>query len=433
MKARRIKASAEGAANTATSRDARNGRVSLGIERLVAAPGVIGQKRTALLSHQAAVTHDFRRSLDVLAKAVNLVRVFAPEHGFWGVRQDMTSVSGQVDDATGIKIVELYADYPKLPMERTPEGIRAWQWELARRKQQLWPRPEDLSDIDILIVDLQDIGTRYYTFANTMAYCMEVAKTTGTKVIVCDRPNPINGLAVEGNLVDEALLCFVGQFQIPPRHGMTIGELARFFQIADAKYNCELSVVQMEGWQRAMWWDDTGLYWIPPSPNVNSLAAATVYPGTCLIESTLASEGRGTGIPFQIIGAPGISLNFAEALNSLRLPGVYFRACYFQPTFHKHAGRVCGGAQLIVTDRSSFQPYRTGLWCLKILYQSWPDFSWRRDAYEYEAPDDKPALEQLVGTRHVRAVLENGDDLDAWAASWDTTEFMRRRQEVLLY
>lgn len=407
-------------------------KVKLGIERLAENPEPIRGKRVAVLAHQAAVTHDLRRTIDIvhdIAGEENFLRIFGPEHGFWGVKQDMEGAQSEIDRGTGKEIVSLYVDYPKSRGERTPEQ---WKCELKQRKKQLWPKPKDLEDVEVLVVDLQDVGARYYTFANTMAYCMEIAKTTGTKIVVCDRPNPINGRDVEGNLFDGDWFSFVGQFDIAPRHGMTIGELARYFQDVDEKYGCDLEVIALEGWSRAMWWDDTDLPWVPPSPNMPTLGTATVYPGMCLIEATAASEGRGTTIPFEIFGATQVDpFALAGRLNAVGLPGVRFRPQYFQPTFQKLAGKTCGGVQLHVTDRDALQSYRLGLWCTKIIHDLWKDFDWRREAYEYEAPDEKHALEQLVGTTKFRDLLDDGGDLDAWIASWDTAEFMRRRAAVL--
>ncbi len=416
--------------------------VQLGIEVLAADPGPIRGKRVAVLSHQAAVDHELRRTIDVIAGIAgedNFTRIFGPEHGFWGVKQDMEGAHSEVDRATGKEILSLYSDYPKLPKDRSPEGLRAWKCELEQKKRQLWPKPEQMKDVEVLIVDLQDVGARFYTFANTMAYCMEVAKTTGTKVIVCDRPNPIGGIGVEGNLFDggDRWFSFVGQFNIPPRHGMTMGELARFYQDVGDKYRCDLEVIPVRGWSRAMWWDDTDLPWVPPSPNMPTLATATVYPGMCLIEATNASEGRGTTIPFEIYGAPRVDpFTLAGRLNAVGLAGVRFRPQFFQPTFQKHGGTVCGGVQLHVTDRNALQSYRAGLWATKIIRELWAvdeaDF-WRREAYEYEPADERQALEQLVGTQKFREILETNGDLNAWIDSWDLKDFLKRRDAVLLY
>lgn len=418
--------------------------VRLGIENLIANPRPLRRKRVAVLSHHAGVTHDLRRTVDcIAAMPCKLVRIFGPEHGFWAVAQDMEGAETAVDQATGVEIVSLYHNYPKLPAVHTHPGIRRWKAELAAAKAKLSPADEQLRDVDVLVVDLQDVGSRYYTFVNTMANCMAVAKRTGTKVIVLDRPNPINGVQIEGNFFDDPRwFSFVGQFNIPPRHGMTIGELARLYAANEERYGCELQVIEMSGWKRADWWDETDLPWVPPSPNMPSIATATVYPGLCLIEATNVSEGRGTTIPFELFGAPGIdAFALAERLNALDLPGATFRAQYFQPTFQKAAGRVCGGAQVHVTDRHVFQPYLTGVVILKVLFdlgrEGMFDFAWRTESYEYEPTDERQALEQLAGTSKLRVALESGDGdlLAEWIETWEGDEkrFRRERQKALLY
>ena len=411
--------------------------VRLGIENLQRNPASLKGKRVAVLSHQAAVTHHLSRAVDVVHEIAGpnlFVRIFGPEHGFWGVKQDMEGATSEVDRATGKEIVSLYVDYPKLPRDQTAEGLGAWKRELAEKKKGLWPKAKDLQDVDVLVVDLQDVGARFYTFVNSMAYCMEVAKTTGTKVVVCDRPNPIGGRAVEGNLFEEGdrWMSFVGQFNIAPRHGMTIGELARYYRDLDPKYACDLEVVPMTGWSRGLWWDQTDLPWVPPSPNMPTIATAAVYPGMCLIEATMASEGRGTTIPFEIFGAPHVDpIALASRLNEAGLAGIRFRPQFFQPTFQKHGGKVCGGVQLHVTDREALQSYRLGLWCTQAIHELWPEFAWRHEAYEYEDPRDKHALEQLAGTTRFREIVEKGLDLDEWIESWDLSEFLARRDQAL--
>jgi uncharacterized protein YbbC (DUF1343 family) len=418
--------------------------VRLGIEKLVRNPKPLRRKRVAVLSHHAAVTHDLLRTVDcVAAMPCDLVRIFGPEHGFWAVAQDMEGASAAVDIRTGVEIVSLYHDYPKRPAESSEEGIRQWKTDLRAAKAKLSPTDEQLRDVEVLVVDLQDVGSRYYTFVNTMANCMAVAKRTGTKVLVLDRPNPINGVEVEGNFFDDPRwFSFVGQFNIPPRHGMTIGELALFYAAQDERYGCELEVVEMNGWKRKLWWDETDLPWVPPSPNMPTIDTAAVYPGMCLIEATNVSEGRGTTIPFELFGAPGIdAFELAERLNSFKLPGVGFRAQYFQPTFQKAAGQICGGVQLHVTDREQLQPYLTGVVAMKALHdlgrEGKFDFAWRSDSYEYEPTDEREALEQLVGTSKFRDALATGDAgaLDAWIESWteDEKRFRKERKEYLLY
>jgi uncharacterized protein YbbC (DUF1343 family) len=253
-----------------------------------------------------------------------------------------------------------------------------------------------LGSIDVLFIDLQDLGARYYTFIWTMYLCMRACERAGVHIVVLDRPNPINGLTTEGPLLNPEFRSFVGLHPIPVRHGRTIGELAQQFQEEQFR-NCKLTILPMKGWHRDMWFDDTGLPWVMPSPNMPALATATVYPGMCLLEGTNISEGRGTTQPFEIFGAPFIDAeSLCQELNGLKLPGVFFRENYFQPTFHKFAGQICGGAQLHVIDRSIFQPFRTGVEVIKRIRHRYPDqFQWRQPPYEYEWK--RLPIEVLIG------------------------------------
>ena len=256
------------------------------------------------------------------------------------------------------------------------------------------PTPDMLSGLDVLFVDLVDVGARYYTFIWTLLLCMEACMDAGVEVIIADRPNPINGVSIEGDPQNLNYLSFVGLHPIPVRHGKTIGELARdvFFERAWP----DLTVLPMEGWDRQMWYDDTGLPWVMPSPNMPTLGTATVYPGMCLLEGTNLSEGRGTTRPFELFGAPWIEgESYAKDLNQLDLPGCHFRAVSFEPTFQKHAGEVCQGAQLHVTDREQFLPFQTGLEILRLTQREFPQFAWKQPPYEYET--EKLPIEILLG------------------------------------
>jgi len=386
----------------------------------------VRNKRIGLLSHQAAVSRDLLRAADILRRieGCNLARMFGPEHGYWGVMQDMEGATQESDAAAGAEVHSLYAVTTSHDMT-----------DLEAAKEKLRPKPEWLADLDALVVDLQDVGSRYYTFVYTMKFCMEVAAKTGTEVIVLDRPNPIGGTHVEGNVLEPEWISFVGHHVLPVRHGMTIGELAQLF---NAGIGCKLTVIRMEGWHRAMWWDDTGLPWVFPSPNMATLDTATVYPGMCLIEALdNVSEGRGTTKPFEIFGAPGLDhFRFAEALNDLGLPGVLFRPQLFKPMFQKCAGQVCGGAQIHVTDRETFRPYETGLWIVKVLHDQMGDaFQWRRAPYEYEPAANRPAINLLTGTTEFKRIVESGGDLRAWVATWDDAlrRFLALREEFLIY
>jgi uncharacterized protein YbbC (DUF1343 family) len=296
------------------------------------------------------------------------------------------------------------------------------------------PSEEMLREVDIIVVDLQDVGTRIYTFVYTLANCMRAAKRLNKKVIACDRPNPINGIQLEGAVLDPAFASFVGQFPIATRHGMTFCELGRLFNEAFG-IGCELECVTMDGWSRALWYDETDGPWVLPSPNMPTLDAATVFPGTVHLEGTQMSEGRGTTRPFELVGAPYIDADrFAETLNGRNLPGVYFRSCVFLPTFQKHGGEACGGVQIHVTNRETFQPALSGIAIVKTAFDLYGDgFKWKNPPYEYEY--DKNPFDVIAGTSKVREAIERGDSLERIKESWQAplADFSKLRGDFLLY
>jgi len=297
---------------------------------------------------------------------------FGPQHGFLGQTQDnMVEWKSYEHPRLRIPIYSLYGEHRE-------------------------PMAEMLTALDVLLVDLQDVGARYYTFVWTLYLCMRACEKGGITVVVLDRPNPINGTMTEGPLLDPNYKSFVGMHPIPVRHGRTIGELAQQFR-NEAFPNCDLTVLPMKHWQRTMWFDETGRQWVMPSPNMPTLDTATVYPGMCLLEATNISEGRGTTRPFEIFGAPFINAEtLCQELNALRLPGVFFRENYFQPTFHKFAGELCYGAQLHVSDRNAFRPYHAGVEILRTLRKLYPkQFTWKQPPYEYET--EKLPIEILLG------------------------------------
>jgi uncharacterized protein YbbC (DUF1343 family) len=381
-------------------------------------PWRIQGRRIGLVTNQSAVTRNLTHGVKLLqaGRGWTLTALFGPEHGIWGEAQDMAHVDHSIDPMTGLPVYSLY----------------------GANESDLAPRREVLRGLDALVIDLQDIGSRYYTFIYTMALCMREAAPLGLEVIVLDRPNPIDGAHLEGNIREDQYSSFVGMFPLPTRHGMTAGELARYFERYYAevhKIECNLQVVAMHGWRRSMWWGDTGLPWVIPSPNMPTVYTATVYPGMCLVEGTNLSEGRGTTHPFEFFGAPWLdSFKFADQLNKLELPGVRFRPHYFMPTFHKHAGKVCGGVEMHVTNRGTFEPYRTGLWCLKVARDMNPElFQWRTETYEFVS--DRLAIDLLAGSSRYRELVESGGNIDEWMASWEDglREFARMRGEFLLY
>lgn len=377
-------------------------------------PWRIQGKRIGLVTHQSAVTSDLQHAVRLLhaGRGWKLAALFGPEHGIWGQAQDMAHVSHSIDPVTGLTVYSLY----------------------GKSDEDLKPRREILKTLDALVIDLQDIGSRYYTFIYTMAICMHEAAAVGVPVIILDRPNPIDGVHLEGNIREEKYSSFVGMFPLPTRHGMTAGELACYFNSAFG-LNCDLAVVPMQGWKRWMWWGETELPWVIPSPNMPTFHTATVYPGLCLIEGTNLSEGRGTTHPFELFGAPWLDpFKLAERLNNLGLPGVRFRPHYFLPMFQKHQGKICGGVELHVTSRALFEPYRTGLWCVKVAHDMDPEkFDWRRETYEFVS--DRLAIDLLAGSAHFREIVEKEGNVDDWVVEWEEPlrEFARAREQFLLY
>lgn len=372
----------------------------------------IAGARIGAVVHPASVLPDLRHTADALfhCKDCQLVSLFGPQHGARGEKQDnMIESEFYRDPDTGLPVYSLYGE------TRRPTG-------------------DMLKDVDVLIYDLQDAGTRVYTFIHTMAYCMEACAVSGKRMMVLDRPNPINGRQIEGNLLDPEYRSFVGLHPIPMRHGMTAGEMALLFN-SEFGINCDLTVVEMEGWQRDCWFDQTGLPWVQPSPNLPTLDSAIVYPGSVLVEGTCLSEGRGTTRPFELIGAPFIdSRTYAERLNGLKLPGVWFRPAYFQPTFQKWAGKMCGGVQVHVRDRERFEPYLSGIAAISVACALYPDsFRWRDPPYEYEF--EKRPIEILCGGSDVPDMIEKDIPLDRIRQSWqgDVAGFLRRRSPYLLY
>jgi uncharacterized protein YbbC (DUF1343 family) len=299
----------------------------------------------------------------------------------------------------------------------------------------LRPSPESLDMIDILLVDLPDVGARVYTFAATMAYAMQSAARQGKKVIILDRPNPIGGAQVEGNILQPEMASIVGPYPLPMRHGMTLGELGHYYNDI-GQVGCDVAVVPVQGWERWQYFETIGLPWVLPSPNLPTLDTALVYPGQVLLEGTNLSEGRGTTRPFELFGAPFIHPGHLKAAlqEAYELPGVVLRETWFQPTFHKWAGEVCGGLQLHVSDRLAFKPYLTTLAILQVIIQLYPDqFQWRQPPYEYEY--DRLPFDLLAGDPMVREGLERGVPVTALEQQWQggLEAFLRQRQDYLLY
>lgn len=392
--------------------------LATGLTRILSGDAqVLANKRIGLLVNPTAVDSALHHIVDVLhaAPSVRLACLFGPEHGVRGDAQDMIGVGEARDSVTGLPMYSLY----------------------GQTEASLHPRPETLQGLDAVVYDIQDIGSRYYTYVWTLLHMMQACARAGVEVIVLDRPNPLGGEDVEGGAILSDYCSFVGRVSIPNRHGLTAGEIATMCNEVEG-IGCNLTVVPMAGWRRDHDYEATSLPWVMPSPNMPTLDTAYVYPGMCLIEGTELSEGRGTTRPFELVGAPFVSYAEARALAAALeredLPGVRFRAVVFTPTFHKFAGRRCGGVQLHVITRRTFRPYATGVAILRAFKQMWPnEFRWR--TREYEFVSDKPAIDLLTGGPALREGIDAGVGLDALVASWLPAQesFKARRGKWLLY
>ena len=394
-----------------TSTPAPADRVRLGSDLLLDS-GRLQGLRVGVVCNHASVDRGFLHIVDRLGSAagLTLAAIFGPQHGFRSDVQDNMVESPHGDD----------------PRRRVPV------YSLYSETRE--PTSDMLRGLDALVIDLQDIGARIYTYIYTLANCLRACARHGVPVIVCDRPNPIGGSEVEGATLRKGFESFVGQFAIPMRHGLTIGEIARLFNEAFG-IGATLEVVPMSGWRREMYADAANLPWVMPSPNMPTLDTAIVYPGTVLFEGTTLSEGRGTTRPFELVGAPGVDAErFAQEMNALDLPGAFFRPAVFEPTFQKHARTTCGGCQIHVTDRQAFRPVLTGVALIGLFRRLGPDvFGWRQPPYEYE--HTKLPIDILAGSDELRLQIERGLDAKTIAASWaeDEEQFRRLREGFLLY
>ena len=374
-------------------------------------PSLLRGRTVGLLCHQASVTRRLEHAAGAIQamKGVKLRRLFAPEHGLTGAAQDHAGIGAERDLLTGLPVVSLYG-------------------------KRLTPAPPALDGLDVLVVDLQDVGSRYYTYVWTTVLAMRSAARVGLPVIVLDRPNPLGGLALEGNIPDPGYASFVGLYPLPTRHGMTIAELAGYLNDTHA-LGCDLTVVPMLGWRRAMQWEATGLSFVAPSPNMPTLDTARVYPGGCLIEGTNLSEGRGTTRPFEWVGAPYLDgPRLERALERRGLPGVRFRAIGFEPAFHKWKGRRCNGVQVHVTDPERFRSVVTYLAIFAEARRQAPrHFKWKRPPYEFEWR--KLPIDILAGGPSMRRAVERGAPHRRLEASWrrGLARFARARRSYLLY
>ncbi len=390
--------------------------IEVGLERLLREPAwrrKVEGRRVGLLVNPTSVDRHLRHAIDLAMEAGwDVRRLLGPEHGVRGEAQDMEAVEEARDPITGWPCVSLY----------------------GRDAASLRPEPSALAGIDVLVIDLQDIGARYYTYAATAAWCAEVCGQLGIDVLVCDRPAPLGGEVVEGNLVLEGYRSFVGAYPIATRHGMTLGELMLYFE-RHCGLSCALEVVPMSGWRRDMWFDRTGQPWVMPSPNMPTLDTAAVYPGLCLLEGTNVSEGRGTTRPFELFGAPWIDgAALAARMQARELAGCAWRPVSFKPMFQKYAGRLCQGLQLHVTDRGSFRSLDAALAILQELLDLWPDeLQWRTEVYEFVG--DRLAIDLLLGDPVVRMALQEATPVEEIVSMMAVARapFEERRRRCLLY
>jgi uncharacterized protein YbbC (DUF1343 family) len=375
-------------------------------------PKNLRDARVGLVVHPASVNRKLEHAAAVCgrSKKFRLAALFGPQHGILGQTQDnMVEWEGFRDPATGVPVYSLYGKTRK-------------------------PLPEMLSNVDALVIDLQDVGSRYYTFIWTLELCMQACQELGKTVVVLDRPNPINGQITEGPVLNPEFASFVGLRPLPVRHGMTIAEIGAYLQ--DTFHpGLDYRIIPLQGWKRRMWFGETHLPWAMPSPNMPTPDTALVYPGMCLLEGTNISEGRGTTRPFEIFGAPFIHAGtLVSILKEFKLPGVTFRPLSFQPAFQKHSGTLCGGAQIHVTDREKFKPFKTGVAILKAIHNTYPrDFAWKQPPYEYE--EVTLPIDILAGTDRLRKDIESWKDLDKMETWWkeETKAFEKIRKKYLLY
>lgn len=387
--------------------------IRTGIENLIENPRQwIAGERIGLLCNPASVDRNFTHTRLLMDRVFpgQLTALYSPQHGFFAEKQDNMIESGDMlDPDLNIPVFSLYGA-TRVPDDRM------------------------FDPIDLLLVDLQDVGTRVYTFIYTLSYCLESARNFNIKVIILDRPNPIDGITVEGNCLTADCESFVGRYPIPMRHGLTVGEVGRLFN-GYFKIGCELEVIPMQGWDRNMMFGDTGLPWIAPSPNLPTPASTLVYPGQVIWEGTNVSEGRGTALPFELFGAPFMDIGKIQAtLENAQIPGVVLRPAVFEPTSNKWQQTACNGFQLHVTDPCQYRPYATSLHLLQaVVKHHRKEFEWKSPPYEYEF--ERMPIDLIIGDGTIRRRIENLEPLSEIEASWEEglEEYKEISREFRLY
>ncbi len=382
------------------SRTAGQEVVKPGVEIFLASHlDLVKGKKVGLITNPTGVDRELRSTAELFAQnpAINLVALYGPEHGIRGNAQAGEYVPFYFDDKFKVPVFSLYGQSFK-PDPGMLKDIDEYMRSFDMTETGKIPEEAMIQDVDVLVFDIQDVGTRVYTYVATMAHAMQACAESGLEFIVLDRPNPANGIDMEGPILEyPEFSSFVGLYPVPLRHGMTAGELALMFNEKFLEKKAKLTVIPMEGWERAMWFDETGLPWVIPSPNMPTLDTAIVYPGQVLFEGTNVSEGRGTTRPFELFGAPWIDgFELALRLRRLGLKGVEFREAWFTPSFSKYAWERCGGAQVHVTDKNGFQPLETSLYIIKTIRELYPDkFSFHPDYFD-----------RIMGTVRVREAIE---------------------------
>jgi uncharacterized protein YbbC (DUF1343 family) len=377
--------------------------ITLGIDRLEEYLDLFTNKKVGLITNPTGVNSDFVTTIDLLHKHTNLVALFSPEHGVRGDLQAGVRLDDYVDKDTGCTVYSLY----------------------GKNKQ---PTKEMMDQIDILVFDIQDVGARFYTFIYTMGYALKACGLYDTPMVVFDRPNPVNALTVEGNIIKDDRTSFVGGYSLPQRYGLTIGELARYIN-EEEKIHADLTVIPMDGYKRSMDYEDTHLHWVLPSPNIPTTKTPYYYLSTCLFEGTNISEGRGTTKPFQIIGSPFFQTKAVlEQLKAYSLPGIAFRPMTFTPTFSKHQGELCHGLELYITDKKSFQPVITGMILLKCIEEIHEDFAFNPP---YIARLN-PMIDLLTGDDFIRTNRLSIDEITTLIQK-DSNDFLVKKRRYHLY
>ena len=392
--------------------------VTIGIDRIEEAPyrSLLKDQRIGLVTNASGLSprYGWRGTVEVMAPRYTVTALFAPEHGVRGVLGPGEKVSHGVDALSGIPTYSLFEDM-----------VFAGADEASTDKAYM-PAPESLREIDLLFFDMQDVGSRYFTYASTLFYTMRAAAAAGIPLVVADRPNPLGGEVVEGCRQDESCRSFIGLARVPIRHGLTLGELARYYNGAYG-LGCDLTVIPMEGWERSMLWEDCGLPFVKPSPNLPTPASILVYNGTCMLAGTNATEGRGTTTPFTTVGAPYVNpLELADALDALHLDGLRFSPTHFIPSFSKHQGTVCGGVDIHVTDPRALRAVGLGLHLVRTLQALYPrDFAFRAPA----TPDGRWHIDLSTGNDTLRTTQRSAAEI---YAAWQT-DAESFQEETLLY